>query len=146
MGGETDFSDGGRSYRRPSGSVAVCVSGLVTNTLTVPSRSPVESGASAFNVVLLTKVTLMALFCPKSTVAPLTKLVPVIVIWVPPLADATVGEMDVMVGAGPACAGKTGNRSDSGAIAAIRRAIPQMDVQEDGLVLCELNNFIQRFL
>ena len=52
----------------------------------------------AFRLVLLVNTTLVPALAPNVTVAPLTKLVPVIVITVPPLGVATVGEIEVTVG------------------------------------------------
>jgi hypothetical protein len=80
--------------------VPVSESGLVTVTFTAPSASLVEAGAVAFKVVLLTNVTLVALFCPNATVAPERKLVPVMVTMVEPVTGPEIGVSFVTVGAG----------------------------------------------
>ena len=85
---------------KPFDSVAVWESGLVTVTFTGPSVALVDAGAVAVNVVLLTNFTLVALFCPKATVAPRRKFVPVIVTTVPPVGRPVRGESVVMAGAG----------------------------------------------
>ena len=72
---------------------------MVTVTFTEPAAPPVEGGAVAFKLDLLVNTTLVPALAPKVTVAPRTKLVPVIVITVPPAAVATVGEIEVTVGA-----------------------------------------------
>jgi hypothetical protein len=65
-------------------------------------------------------MTFVELFCPKSTVAPFTKFVPVIVITVPPSAEAVVGDIFVIVGL--VAAQETWHISTAGTIIAIRRA------------------------
>jgi hypothetical protein len=58
------------------------------------------AGVEAVMVVLLTTTTLVAAVLPQVTVAPVTKLVPVMVIAVPPAVDPVLGETLVTVGAG----------------------------------------------
>lgn len=72
---------------------------MVTVTFTWPSALLVEAGAVAFRLVLLVNTTLVPALAPNLTVAPVTKLLPVIVITVPPLGVATAGEIEVTVGA-----------------------------------------------
>jgi hypothetical protein len=98
----------------------------------------VEAGAVALSVVLLTKTTFVALFSPKSTVAPVTKFVPVIVMTVPPLAEATVGEIFVIVGLVEAQ--ETWHISTAGTISAMRRAARGIAIEQEGLVFL---NFIE---
>ena len=69
--------------------------GVVTVTFTVP----VLAGLSAVIVVLLTTVTSVAAFVPKSTTVAPVKLVPVIVTEVPPAAGPLVGLRLVTAGA-----------------------------------------------
>src|SRR6185436_4066448 len=76
--------------------------GLVTVTPTVPAA---WAGAVAVSWIELLKVTEAAATSPNLTVAPLWKLVPVIVTEVPPLVKPCPGETRVMVGA--VAAGKT---------------------------------------
>jgi hypothetical protein len=130
----------GYLYSKPFVNVALKASGFVTVTFTAPSASPVEAGVVAFRLVALTTVTAVALFDPKLTVAPLTKLVPVIVITVPPLGVAVTGEIFVTVGA--VCAGAAGHRRNIGASAAIRRTARRIDV-EKGWGFCSFSRFIQ---
>ena len=66
-------------------------------TLTVPD---VWAGAVAVIVVLLTTLTFVAAVVSNLTVAPETKLVPLIVTEVPPLVLPEFGETDVTAGAG----------------------------------------------
>lgn len=61
---------------------------------------PVPAGTVARSVVAETKVTLVALVVPNWTVAPLMKLVPVIVTTVPPDTVPETGLMLVIAGAG----------------------------------------------
>jgi len=56
-------------------------------------------GVVAVMVVLLTTVTPVAAVPPKATVAPETKLVPVMVTLVPPVVGPEVGEIEETVGA-----------------------------------------------
>ena len=77
-------------------------SGLVTTTFTEPA---VCAGVVTVRLVLLTKLTPIAAVPPKLTVAPDTKLVPVMVTDVPPAFGPFAGAMPPTVGAGPvACA------------------------------------------
>ena len=80
---------------KPFVSVAVCVSGFVTTTLTAPA---VRAGVVAVSWVALLKVTAVAAVPPKVTVAPETKLVPVIVTEVPPAVGPELGETLLTVG------------------------------------------------
>ena len=77
--------------------MALWVSGLVTVTATVPAA---WAGVTAVSEVALLKVTEVDARPPKSTVAPLTKPVPVRVTGVPPAKGPLVGAIDVRVGAG----------------------------------------------
>lgn len=114
---------------------------MVTVTFTAPSAPPVEAGTVAFKLVLLTKVTSVPLFAPKATVAPVTKLVPVIVTTAPPAGETTVGEILVMVGAGLACACKSGHNSNIGAIIAVRPAMRKTDLRENEFGVCDFIRF-----
>ena len=67
----------------------------VTVTLTAPA---LPAGVVAVMVVLLTTVTLVAEALPKVTVAPETKLVPVMVTAVPPAVDPLLGLTPVTLG------------------------------------------------
>jgi hypothetical protein len=67
----------------------------VTVTVTAPA---LPAGVVAVMLVLLTTTTLVAAALPNVTVAPLTKLVPVIVTAVPPEVDPLLGEIPVTVG------------------------------------------------
>ena len=64
--------------------------GLVTLTVTAPA-SP--AGVVAVICVALTTTTLVAAATPKVTVAPVAKLVPVIVTAVPPAVGPSFGEI-----------------------------------------------------
>jgi hypothetical protein len=85
------------AYVNPLASVPLWVSGLVTTTLTAPAA---WAGVVAVREVLLTTVTPVAAVPPKLTVAPVAKLVPVIVTAVPPAVGPLVGATPVTVGAG----------------------------------------------
>jgi len=87
----------GNAYVKPLVSVAACVSGLVTTTFTAPAAC---AGVVAVIVVLLTTVMPVAGLPPKLTVAPETRLVPEIVIAVPPVVRPVFGETPPTVGAG----------------------------------------------
>ena len=78
-------------------SVADCVSGFVTCTLAAPA---LPAGVFARTCVALRNVTPVADVLPTRTVAPDTKLVPLIVIVVPPAVVPEVGDTEVTVGAG----------------------------------------------
>ena len=78
-------------------SAPLCPPGLVTVTFTVPAE---PAGVVAVIVVLLTTVTPVAALPPRLTVAPATKLVPVIVMAVPPVVEPDAGVTLVTVGAG----------------------------------------------
>jgi hypothetical protein len=67
--------------------------------VTVTSTVPLPAGAVAVSEVEEFTVTLVAVFVPKSTVAPLAKLLPVIVTLVPPDAGPSLGLIPVTVGA-----------------------------------------------
>ena len=77
--------------------MALWVSGLVTVTETVPAA---WAGVTAVIEVELLTVTEGEATAPKSTVAPLTKPVPVRVTAVPPAMGPDVGATDDRVGAG----------------------------------------------
>ena len=82
---------------KPFGSVPVCVSGLVTVTLTAPAAC---AGVVAVIVVLFTTGAPVAAFPPMLTVAPNAKLVPVIVTIEPPVVGPLPGETLLTTGAG----------------------------------------------
>jgi len=88
----------GPTYVKAFVRVATCVSGLVTVTVTTPATC---AGVVAVIRVLPLTVTAVAAVPPTPTVAPATKLVPLIVSTVPPLEDPLVGDTLEMVGAGP---------------------------------------------
>jgi hypothetical protein len=69
--------------------------GLVTVTVTAPAA---PAGVVAVIDVLLTTVTPVAATPPKVTVAPAAKLVPVMVMAVPPAVEPLLGDTPVMVG------------------------------------------------
>ena len=76
--------------------VALVPAAVVTKTLAVPA---VPAGVVAVMVVELTTVTLVAATPPMVTAfGPVTKLAPVIVMVVPPVAGPVVGEILVTVG------------------------------------------------
>ena len=81
----------------PFASVALCVSAFVTVTLTAPAAC---AGAVAVIEVAPTTVTFVASVPPTDTDVPGTKLVPVIVIGVPPSVVPDVGDILTIVGAG----------------------------------------------
>ena len=81
---------------KPDASVALWPSVFVTVTFTAPAAC---AGVVAVMVVLLTTVTPVAAVPPKLTVAPATKLVPVMLIAVPPVVRLLFGETEVIVGA-----------------------------------------------
>ena len=83
-------------YVKPLASEALCPSGLVTLTVTAPAAC---AGVVAVMVVLLVTATLVAALPPKLTAAPETKLVPLMVTFVPPAVDPLVGAILVTVGA-----------------------------------------------
>jgi hypothetical protein len=74
----------------------LCKSLLVTATVTEAPAVP--AGVVAVIKVLLVTVTPVAALPPKLTVAPVKKLVPVIVTAVPPAADPEFGETEATVG------------------------------------------------
>lgn len=78
-------------------SVAIWPSVLETATVTAPTAL---AGVDAVIEVLFTTVTPVAAVPPKLTVAPVKKLVPVIVTPVPPPTGPVLGVIDVTVGAG----------------------------------------------
>ena len=77
--------------------VADCPSGFVTFTSAAPAAC---TGAVAVMLVLPDTTTAVAAVLPIDTVAPLTKLVPAIVITVPPAVGPDAGLVVEMVGAG----------------------------------------------
>src|SRR5436190_1641213 len=85
------------TYVNALASVPLCASGLVTVTLTAPAA---WAGVVAVIEVALVITTLVAAAPPIVTVAPATKLVPVIVRTVPPSVDPTAGLTAMTVGAG----------------------------------------------
>lgn len=85
----------GAEYVNPFARLPVCEAGLVTVTVTGP---PLPAGVVAVMDVLLTTATLVAAAVPNVTVAPVTKLVPVIVTAVPPAVEPLFGETLVTVG------------------------------------------------
>src|ERR1035437_5957765 len=72
-----------------------CALGLVTATFLAPA---VPAGVFAVSVVALTKPTLAAALPPTVTVAPLTKLLPVMMIAVAPLVLPQLGAADMTTG------------------------------------------------
>ena len=76
-------------------SVALCPSGFVTVTLTLPK---VWAGVIAVTDELLTTVTLIAAVPPKLTIAPDTKLLPLMVTDVPPIDVPLFGLTVLIVG------------------------------------------------
>ena len=82
---------------KPVVRVALWLSGLVTTTLTAPAAC---AGVVAVRLVLLTKLTPVAAAPPKLTVAPDTKLVPVMVTAVPPTVEPLPGATAVTLGGG----------------------------------------------
>jgi hypothetical protein len=96
--GVTEVTVGaGLPYVNPLVNVPVCVSVLVTTTLTAPAAC---AGVVAVIDVALTTFTPVAAVPPSFTVAPVRKPVPVIVTEVPPATDPVVGEIEITVGAG----------------------------------------------
>ena len=82
---------------KPDESVAVCPSGLVTTTATVPA---VPEGVTQLISLALTKFTLVQAEPPTETVTPETKSPPLMVIVVPPARGPPMGAMEEMVGGG----------------------------------------------
>ncbi len=96
--GEMPVTAGTGSYVNSSaGEVALVPPGVVTVTSTVPA---VPAGETAVMLVPETTVTLLVLVRPKSTVAPVTNPVPVIVTVVPPATGPAAGTTPVTVGTG----------------------------------------------
>ena len=81
---------------KPPVDVVVQGSLLVTTTFLAPT---VPAGVVQVIDVAETTVTDVQALPPTVTAAPAAKLVPVMVIAVPPAADPELGEIDVMVGA-----------------------------------------------
>jgi len=79
----------GAAYVNALASVPLCVSALMTVTLTAPAAC---AGVVAVIVVPFTTVTPVAAVPPTVTVAPAAKPVPLIVIAVPPAVGPDVGE------------------------------------------------------
>jgi hypothetical protein len=94
--GETLVTVGLTTYVKPFARLPLCEPTLVTVTVTAPA---VPAGVVAVILVLLTTTTLVAAALPNVTVAPLAKLVPVIVTAVPPEVDPLFGETLLTVGA-----------------------------------------------
>src|SRR5215510_5852394 len=84
-------------YVNPLLKLPLCVSGLVTVTVTAPAAC---AGVVAVICVPLTTTTLVAAVPPNVTVAPETKFVPVIVTLVPPVAGPEFGLTVPTEGAG----------------------------------------------
>ena len=79
---------------------------LCAPTVTVTVAAPaVPAGVVAVMDVLLTTTTLVAAVVPNFTVAPVAKLVPVIVTAVPPAVEPVFGDTLVTVGAVPPLVG-----------------------------------------
>ena len=76
---------------------ALWPSGFVTATLTAPAA---PAGVEAVIVALLTTVTAAAALVPTVTMAPVTKLDPVMVIGVPPVVIPDPGVTPAILGAG----------------------------------------------
>jgi len=70
---------------------------FVTTTFTVPAT---WAGVVAVMEVLLTTLMLLAAVPPKVTVAPVAKLLPLMLTAVPPFTVPEVGEIELTVGAG----------------------------------------------
>src|SRR5205823_11966521 len=83
-------------YVNPLLKLPLCVSGLVTVTVTAPAAC---AGVVAVICVALTTTTFVAAVPPKVTVAPAAKFVPVIVTPVPPAAGPVFGLTPLTVGA-----------------------------------------------
>ena len=77
--------------------VPLCPPVLVTTTLTTPAAC---AGVVALMDVLLVTETFVAAVAPNVTVAPVEKLVPVMVTFVPPAIGPALGDTPVTVGAG----------------------------------------------
>jgi hypothetical protein len=93
--GETLATVGLTTYVNPFARLPLCPLS-VTVTVTAPAD---PAGVVAVMVVLLTTTTLVAAALPNVTVAPLTKLAPVMVTAVPPATGPAFGEM--LLTAGP---------------------------------------------
>src|SRR5437773_3771016 len=96
VGATPVMGGGGPTYENPFARVALCVSGLVTTTFTAPAA---WAGVVAVIVVAETTVTAGTAVPPSVTVAPGARLVPVMVMTVPPVVDPVVGATPVRVGA-----------------------------------------------
>jgi hypothetical protein len=86
---------------KPPETIALWVSGFLTITSTVPGA---WAGVVARSCVALLKTTAAGV-CPKVTVAPLWKSVPVMVTTVPPTTGPEFGKTLLMVGGGPPLGG-----------------------------------------
>ena len=96
--GETPVTVGaGFTYVYALALEPLCVSVLVTTIVTAPA---VWAGVVVVIEVLFTTVTPVAAVPPRLTVAPVWKLVPVMVMAVPPATGPLVGKTDATVGAG----------------------------------------------
>jgi hypothetical protein len=84
-------------YVNPFVRFPLCVSGLVTVTVTAPAAC---AAVVAVMVVLFTTTTFVAPVPPRLAVAPFTKFVPLIVTAVPPATGPLFGFTPVTVGAG----------------------------------------------
>jgi hypothetical protein len=85
----------GAVYVKAFDRVALPPSGFVTMTATAPAAL---AGVVAVSWVALAMLTFVAACPPTVTVAPVTKLVPVMVIAVPPVVGPVVGATALMVG------------------------------------------------
>src|SRR5205085_7302717 len=109
---------------------------LVTRTFTVPGVS--VAGESAVMLVELTTTTLTAAVAPNATVAPLMKLVPVIVTDVPPPVGPLFGLTDVTAG----CTALYVNSSAADVedvpaeFVTVTSTMPGVNVAGDGTVIC----------
>ena len=96
VAGETEEIVGGAKYVNALAKLAV-PPGVVTATLFAPT---VPAGVTAVTLVDETTTTLDAATPPTVTLVAPVKLVPVIVIAVPPAVEPEVGVIDVIVGCG----------------------------------------------
>ena len=96
VAGETEETVGGATYVNAFVAVAVPF-GVVTATLFAPT---VPAGVTAVTLVDETTTTLVAATPPTFTLVAPVKLVPVIVIAVPPAVDPVAGETEEMAGFG----------------------------------------------
>jgi hypothetical protein len=79
----------------PLAKLPLCAPGFVTVTVTAPA---LPAGVVAVMAVLFSTTTLLAAIPPNATVAPVTKLVPVIVTAVPPVVEPLFGDTPLTAG------------------------------------------------